>query len=141
MKPKFFVCLNLLTHIHFSLQGLILSNALRAQKDAEDEGCVMALSNLRSVSFCALRALLSIKPCKKEYVCVSVGLNERKNTRISFIIPLNCYKLGCQPDRFLIAPKVHLLKLGIRSFCLSPDRQKFPCCREDSTRSLLLHCH
>jgi chromosome segregation ATPase len=30
------------------LQGLILSNALRAQKDAEDEGCVMALSNLRS---------------------------------------------------------------------------------------------
>jgi hypothetical protein len=30
------------------LQGLILSNALRAQKDVEDEGCVMALSNLRS---------------------------------------------------------------------------------------------
>ena len=35
------------THIFF-LQGLILSNALRAQKDAEDEGCVIALSNLRS---------------------------------------------------------------------------------------------
>ena len=48
LKPKFFVCLNLLTHTYFSLQGLILSNALRAQKDAEDEGCVMALSNLRS---------------------------------------------------------------------------------------------
>jgi hypothetical protein len=31
-----------------SLQGLILSNALRAQKSAEDEGCTMALSNLRS---------------------------------------------------------------------------------------------
>jgi hypothetical protein len=30
------------------LQGLILSNTLRAQKDAEDEGCVTALSNLRS---------------------------------------------------------------------------------------------
>ena len=30
------------------MQGIILSNALRAQKDAEDEGCVMALSNLRS---------------------------------------------------------------------------------------------
>jgi hypothetical protein len=30
------------------LQSLILSNALRAQKDAKDEGCVMALSNLRS---------------------------------------------------------------------------------------------
>jgi hypothetical protein len=48
LKQKFIVCLNLLTHTHFSLQGLILSNALRAQKDAEDAGCVMALSNLRS---------------------------------------------------------------------------------------------
>jgi hypothetical protein len=31
------------------LQGLILSNALRAQKNIEDEGCTMALNNLRSV--------------------------------------------------------------------------------------------
>jgi hypothetical protein len=31
-----------------SLQGLILSNALRAQKSAEDEGCTIALNNLRS---------------------------------------------------------------------------------------------
>jgi hypothetical protein len=30
------------------LQGLILSNALRAQKNMEDEGCTMALNNLRS---------------------------------------------------------------------------------------------
>jgi hypothetical protein len=30
------------------LQGLILSNALRAQKNAEDESCVIALNNLRS---------------------------------------------------------------------------------------------
>jgi hypothetical protein len=30
------------------LQGLILSNALRAQKDVEDEGCTIALNNLRS---------------------------------------------------------------------------------------------
>jgi hypothetical protein len=29
-------------------QGLILSNALRAQKSAEDEGCTIALNNLRS---------------------------------------------------------------------------------------------
>ncbi|KAL5669781.1 hypothetical protein ACJX0J_022002, partial [Zea mays] len=27
---------------------------------------------------------------------------------ISFIVPLNCYKLGCQPDRFLTAPKVQI---------------------------------
>jgi hypothetical protein len=35
-------------NITFLLQGLILSNALRAQKSVEDEGCTMALSNLRS---------------------------------------------------------------------------------------------
>jgi hypothetical protein len=29
-------------------QGLILSNALRAQKNAEDESCQIALGNLRS---------------------------------------------------------------------------------------------
>jgi hypothetical protein len=46
LKPKFFICLNLLTNI-FS-QGLILSNALKAQKDVEDEGYTIALSNLRS---------------------------------------------------------------------------------------------
>jgi hypothetical protein len=34
--------------LSFSLQGLILSNALRAQKGAEDESCTIALSNLRS---------------------------------------------------------------------------------------------
>jgi hypothetical protein len=34
--------------IFSSLQGLILSNALRAQKSAEDEGCAIALSNLHS---------------------------------------------------------------------------------------------
>jgi hypothetical protein len=30
------------------LEGLILSNALRAQKNIEDEGCTMALNKLRS---------------------------------------------------------------------------------------------
>jgi hypothetical protein len=40
------VCLFI--NITFLLQGLILSNALRAQKSAEDEGCTMALNNLRS---------------------------------------------------------------------------------------------
>ena len=38
----------LIFNITFLLQGLILSNALRAQKSAEDEGCTMALNNLRS---------------------------------------------------------------------------------------------
>ena len=30
------------------MQGLILSNALRAQKSAEDESCAIALNNLRT---------------------------------------------------------------------------------------------
>jgi Ribonuclease G/E len=34
--------------LYSSLQGLILSNALRVQKSAEDEGCIIALNNLRS---------------------------------------------------------------------------------------------
>jgi hypothetical protein len=34
--------------LSFSLQGLILSNALRAQKSVEDKSCTIALSNLRS---------------------------------------------------------------------------------------------
>jgi membrane protein involved in colicin uptake len=45
LKSKFFIFLNLLAHF---LQGLILSNALRAQKDTEDEGYTIALNNLRS---------------------------------------------------------------------------------------------
>jgi hypothetical protein len=38
----------LLKLISAFLQGLILSNALRAQKDTEDEGCTIPLNNLRS---------------------------------------------------------------------------------------------
>jgi hypothetical protein len=34
--------------ISSSFQGLILSNALRAQKNAEGESCTIALNNLRS---------------------------------------------------------------------------------------------
>jgi hypothetical protein len=47
LKTKIcFICLYLIPH--FFLQGLILSNALRAQKNVEDEGCTIALNNLRS---------------------------------------------------------------------------------------------
>jgi hypothetical protein len=45
LKTKFSICLHLIPHF---LQGLILSNALRAQKSAEDEGYTIALNNLRS---------------------------------------------------------------------------------------------
>jgi hypothetical protein len=46
LKMIFFIFLYLIPH--FFLQGLILSNALRAQKNAEDEGCTIALNKLRS---------------------------------------------------------------------------------------------
>jgi hypothetical protein len=46
LKTKFFRLLILNTTL--LLQSLILSNALRAQKSTEDEGCAMALNNLRS---------------------------------------------------------------------------------------------
>jgi hypothetical protein len=46
LKTRFFRLLILNTT--FLLQGLILSNAVRAQKSAEDEGYTMALNNLRS---------------------------------------------------------------------------------------------
>jgi Ribonuclease G/E len=38
----------LILNLALLLQGLILSNALRAQKNIEDEGYTMALNNLRS---------------------------------------------------------------------------------------------
>jgi Ribonuclease G/E len=46
LKTNFFHLLIL--NIVLLLQGLILSNALRAQKNTEDEGCTIALNNLRS---------------------------------------------------------------------------------------------
>jgi hypothetical protein len=42
---EYFICH---TYSFLHLQGLILSNALRAQKNIEDEGYTMALNNLRS---------------------------------------------------------------------------------------------
>jgi hypothetical protein len=53
VRKSIFVFKNKLFHLFILntillLQGLILSNALRAQKNIEDEGCTMALNNLRS---------------------------------------------------------------------------------------------
>jgi hypothetical protein len=42
---RYFICH---TYSFLHLQGLILSNALRAQKNIEDEGYTMALNNLHS---------------------------------------------------------------------------------------------
>jgi hypothetical protein len=45
LETKFLFSYSILSS---SLHELILSNALRAQKSAEDEGCTMALNNIRS---------------------------------------------------------------------------------------------
>jgi hypothetical protein len=45
LKMKSFILMLILS---FVLQGLILSNALRVQKNAEDKSCTIALSNLQS---------------------------------------------------------------------------------------------
>jgi hypothetical protein len=45
LEMKYFI---VMFNSFFFFQGLILSNALRAQKSAEDESCTIALSNLRS---------------------------------------------------------------------------------------------
>jgi hypothetical protein len=45
LEMKYFI---VMFNSFFFLQGLILSNALRAQKNAEDESYTIALSNLRS---------------------------------------------------------------------------------------------
>jgi hypothetical protein len=44
LKMKSFILMLILS---FFLQGLILSNALRAQKNAEDESYTIALGNLK----------------------------------------------------------------------------------------------
>jgi hypothetical protein len=44
LRIKYFICHN----SFLLLQGLILSNALMAQKNIEDEGYTIALNNLRS---------------------------------------------------------------------------------------------
>jgi hypothetical protein len=45
LEMKYFI---VMLNSFFFLRSLILSNALRAQKNAEDESCTIALSNLRS---------------------------------------------------------------------------------------------
>jgi hypothetical protein len=45
LEMKYFI---VMLNSFFFLQGLILSNALRAQKNAEDESCSIALGNLHS---------------------------------------------------------------------------------------------
>jgi hypothetical protein len=94
-----------------------------------------------SALFCALRALLRIRPYKRSAVLSiskwKIFVFKYKNLIPS---PLSCCMLSCRPIHLLIALRARLLALGIRSFCPSPGRQRSPCCLGDNTRSLLLRC-
>jgi hypothetical protein len=62
----------------FLLQGLILSNALRAQKNIEDEGYTIALNNLRSKVI-----ELRNKGLEKDKILISL-VNKVKTDEASF---------------------------------------------------------
>jgi hypothetical protein len=68
------------------LQGLILSNALRAQKNAEDESCTIALSNLRSE---VIR--LRNKATKKDKILLSLA-DKAKEDEAKFNTQSDAYK-------------------------------------------------
>jgi hypothetical protein len=95
-----------------------------------------------SALFCALRALLRIRPCKRSVVLI---ISKRKNLVFKHkdlvLSPLSYCTLGCRPIHLWIALTARLLALGIRSFFPSLGRQRTPCCLGDSIRSLLLRCH
>jgi hypothetical protein len=60
------------------LQGLILSNAFRAQKSTEDEGCTMALNNLRSEVI-----ELRNKGLEKDKILISL-VNKAKEDEVNY---------------------------------------------------------
>jgi hypothetical protein len=95
LKSKFFICLSL-SKPNF-LQGLILSNALRAQKDDEDEGCVMALSNLRSEVF-----ELRNEGLKKDKILYSL-INRIKEDEATFKAQAEAQKREIEDLRKLLA--------------------------------------
>jgi hypothetical protein len=71
----------------FFLQGLILSNALRAQKNAEDESCTIALSNLRSEVI-----KLRNEAMEKDKILLSLA-DKAKKTKQNLILNLKLIKL------------------------------------------------
>jgi hypothetical protein len=94
-----------------------------------------------SIFFCALRALLRIKPCKRSIILsISKGKKSFLSTKNLIFTPLYYYMLNCRPIHPSTVLKAHLLMLEIRSFCSSPGRQISPYCPGDSTENPLLRC-
>jgi hypothetical protein len=68
------------------LQGLILSNAIRAEKNAEDESCTIALSNLRSEGI-----RLRNDAIEKDKIILSL-VDKAKEDKVKFNTQSEAYK-------------------------------------------------
>jgi transposase-like protein len=79
------------------LQGLILSNTLRAQKNAEDESCTIALNNLRSE---VIR--LRNKATKKDKILLSL-VDKVKEDEASFKTQSEAQKIEIEDLRKQLA--------------------------------------
>lgn len=79
------------------LQGLVLSNTLRAQKNAEDERCTIALSNLRSE---VIR--LRNKAMEKDKILLSLA-DKAKEGETKFNIESEAYKAEIEDLRKKLA--------------------------------------
>jgi hypothetical protein len=79
------------------LQGLILSNALRAQKNIEDEGYTMALNNLRSVVI-----ELRNEGLEKDKILISL-INKVKEDEASFTAQAEAQKIEIEDLRRQLA--------------------------------------
>jgi hypothetical protein len=75
------------------LQGLILSNALRAQKNIKDEGYTMALNNLRSEVI-----ELRNEGLEKDKILISL-VNKVKEDKASFKIQAKTQKIEIEDLR------------------------------------------
>jgi hypothetical protein len=90
------------------LQGLILSNALRAQKNIEDEGYTMALNNLRSEVI-----ELRNEGLEKDKILISL-VNKVKEDEASFTAQAEAQKIEIEDLRrqlVEVKEKAHLQKL------------------------------
>jgi cell division septum initiation protein DivIVA len=83
LEMKSFILMLILS---FFLQGLILSNVLRAQKNAEDESCTIALGNLRSEGI-----KLRNKVLEKDKILLSL-VDKVKEYEVKFNTQFEAYK-------------------------------------------------
>jgi hypothetical protein len=119
LKTNYLFILNIV----FLLHGLILSNALRAQKNIKDEGCTMTLNNLRSEVI-----ELRNEGLEKDKILISL-VNKIKEDEANskaqgeaqcWELVLKCYELRTRQHRMLnvkvLRPLKHYFPEDLMSF-------------------------